>query len=472
VGLTDLLDDVPEAILAGLPDPQRAALDVIRRRRTAEAIDGLAVRLALLGVLRLLSAERPVVVVVDDGGWLDQESAAALEFAARRRGTDDWTVLVTAHTDAADAALALLPQPSYRVELPPLDAEAIGALVRNRLGTVLLPATKRALVEGCGGNPLLALEMAHALSRSNRVGDHASGLPVPLQLREVLRARLAGLSPSARLVLLGAASLQRPGVAVLTKAFADAEEHLVASEIAEVRDGMVLMRHPLVASVLLADASPEERRDVHARLAAAMSDPVEQARHLALADPLPSERLASILEEAAELAHSRGAAASASELWSLAVARTPLSAASTRRRRLLATAQACLVVGEFTRATAAAQAVIDDVADGPERAAALLMLAKLQGQEVPGVQPMLDEALLHAAGDAELVASIRYWRGLVAFVGGLPELAEAELSAAVEAARAAPGPHLVSALGLLALTQTLRGRSARSLLDEATAWES
>jgi predicted ATPase len=85
--LGDLLESVPEQALAGLPRPQRYALDValLRAEPGPEPPDQRAVAVALLGVIRALADTAPVIVGVDDLPWLDRASAAVLEYALRRR---------------------------------------------------------------------------------------------------------------------------------------------------------------------------------------------------------------------------------------------------------------------------------------------------------------------------------------------------------------------------------------------------
>jgi hypothetical protein len=70
--------------LAGLPDPQRAALGVAFGLETGAAPDRFLVGLAAPGLLSEAAGRQPLVCVVDDAQWLDRASAQVLAFVARR----------------------------------------------------------------------------------------------------------------------------------------------------------------------------------------------------------------------------------------------------------------------------------------------------------------------------------------------------------------------------------------------------
>ena len=87
--LIDLLDGIDLDAIDGLPTPQRQALEVaLYRAEAASPPDPSALALGLLSTLRSLAAVQPVLVAVDDLQWLDETSADALAFAARRLDTE------------------------------------------------------------------------------------------------------------------------------------------------------------------------------------------------------------------------------------------------------------------------------------------------------------------------------------------------------------------------------------------------
>lgn len=83
--VADLIGDVDPAVLAGLPDMQRIAVDRVLLRAGGEgpATDQRVVAAAFATVVDRLSVDAPVLVAIDDVQWLDPSSQAVVEYAAR-----------------------------------------------------------------------------------------------------------------------------------------------------------------------------------------------------------------------------------------------------------------------------------------------------------------------------------------------------------------------------------------------------
>jgi len=206
-GLADLVEGAGPGVLAGLPGPQRRALEVAVRRAEPEGAppEPLAIAAGLLGALRLASDGGPVLVAVDDLPWLDGASAAALVFAARRLAGHDVRFLVSRRSGRpAELEQVLEPAGVARVELGPLSFGAISALLAGRLAGPLPRRVARQVFEASGGNPLFAVELGRAVLERG-VPEIGAALPVPEMLGELFGARVGALPPPVRRALLAVA---------------------------------------------------------------------------------------------------------------------------------------------------------------------------------------------------------------------------------------------------------------------------
>jgi hypothetical protein len=152
-GLADLLEEAGAGVLAGLPAPQRQALEVAVRRAepAGPPPEPLAIAAGLLGTFRLVSGRGPVLVAVDDLPWLDRVSAGALVFAARRLAGEDVRFLVSRRAGrAAELETVLEPAGVIRVKLGPLSFGTVSALLAGRLGGPLPRRVARQVFEASG----------------------------------------------------------------------------------------------------------------------------------------------------------------------------------------------------------------------------------------------------------------------------------------------------------------------------------
>ncbi len=326
-GLVDLFARVPETCLDALaPEPQvalRAAL--LRGETPADDRCELAVRVAVLDVLRALTAAGPVLLVLDGLQWLDEPTAEVLAFVVRRiEGLD---VRVVAAERVPDGEQPERPYccPPGTVELavPPLADDEVARL----LDAELPPAVVRAVQDTAAGNPWYALELGRRAPRDGASVGLGRSLPVPRRLRALLLDRVRTLPETARRTLLVSSAAARPTLTLLRAAgFQDPATELAEAERLGVAvadaDGTVRFRHPLVRAAVYADAPEHERRQAHALLARADTELVERARHLALAHPYEEETTARTLMSAAESARRDGAPDTAFELAALAARRT------------------------------------------------------------------------------------------------------------------------------------------------------
>ncbi|WP_020666662.1 helix-turn-helix transcriptional regulator [Amycolatopsis nigrescens] len=465
--LADLLAGPLAERVAELPVPQRNAVEQAVCRRTGTAApDGLALR---LGVLSLLRAAAPVLLVLDDAQWLDGQTARLLSFAVTRLPPPGLRLLAAERVTEPD-------QPrrarwcAHALEVPPLPDAEITELVVANAGSTPYSAAVLNAVRLAGGNPLFAAELGNSLR--GLIGAQA----IPPRLCRLLDARLRPLPSSTRAVLLVAALAAAPDLNLLVH-FGQCESGWLAGPAARrvVRttgSGAVRFRHPLLAARLLATAEPARLREIHAWLSTRVTDPAERARHRAEAVPGRDERVAAMLVRAAATARRRGSPGQAAELGVLAADRTPPEAVATATARRLRAAGDALGAGRPELAISLAHNVLcAPRLPRNQQVLARLVIVDAARNARTAAGGMMTEALVQASGDVALEGAARYRFAVHAALGGDFRQAAAELADSAVLARAAGDPHTeVSALCSLALCQIALGdRTATATLELARA---
>ncbi len=414
--------------------PYRGRLPVRQARalRTAfgeeDGVDGVDVdRFAVfLGALSLLSEaaeDAPVLAVVDDAHWLDDASAAALLFVARRVQAERIALLFAAREgdvrrfDSAD--------------LPALTVSGLGesdaiALLTERAGTAVTADVVAALVARTGGNPLALAELPGALSAA-QLGGHAPlppELPVTDGVKRVFLDRARRLPASAQKLLLIAAADDSGRIATVRKAAAtlgvddDALDAVEGSGLLRIRDGEVELRHPLVRSAVYTAATSTARRQVHRALADAL-DGDRGIWHLAAATEDVDEQVAGELERVAAHARERGGQEAASAALERAAELTP-PAGNARGRRRYAAAVAAWLGGQPIRARALAATALGEVADPCLRADVALLRARVEwntGSLDLGHRMVLTAAHEVVSADLERARELGMFAAALASVG-------------------------------------------------------
>nr|WP_260867866.1 LuxR family transcriptional regulator [Streptomyces sp. SAJ15] len=224
-------------------------------------------------------------------------------------------------------------------------------------------------------------------------------------------------------------------------------------------DTTVRFAHPLISAALYAEATPLERRAAHAALARASADPIERARHLALATPERDARVACTLAAAAAVARERGAPATAAGLGLLAAERTPEHEPRTAVGRRLEAAEDALVAGEPELARRTAYEVLAATAHPADRVRAWIVVIDSVGQAMADVDDVFPQALADAGDDPRLLALVRYqlsWRAMLV-LGSLSQARAEAAGAAALAAVAGDRRTELLALSFQALNETLMG---------------
>jgi DNA-binding CsgD family transcriptional regulator len=472
-GLGDLLAEVDDDVFSQLPAPQRRALRValLREDPDGPAPEQRVVSTAFLGTLKLLSAERPVLIAVDDLQWLDTPSRRVLDFALRRVAPTRIGVLAAVRP-SSDSAGELVSAETRRIRLPPLSLASLSEILREELGTTFARPTLVRIEATSSGNPFFAVELARALVESDEPVHGAARLPVPGDLTELIAGRLRRLPATVQRALLAAAALSAPSLELLDGAALRKAEK--AGVVAIDGAGSVRFEHPLLAASVYATASVDDRRDVHRKLAERVTSPEERARHLALAADEPDEEVAAALAEGAKSARNRGAPDSAIELLELACDLTPTDRTGQLFARRLDLGRYLSESGDPERASSVLRDVAENAPSGAERARALLLLAFRSETSQAGDAAGLCVAALEAAeGEPELQVEVLAAASRMSDEDVGRKAAYAREAHELAAREAAVSPALEAyALLALAEAQFFEGRGLRmDLIDHAAELE-
>jgi DNA-binding CsgD family transcriptional regulator len=486
VAIRDLLGPLIAEAIDGLPGPQRRAVEIAFLRAEGQA-DGHAAAAGVLGMLRTASESGPVLVGIDDLQWLDAASARVLEFALRRMAMERVGVVAASRPPGPGPVPLRLErvfggQPPYTMVLGPMTVAELHRVVRARLGSWLPRPVLRRVHAASGGNPFFALEIARSLIRRGMPAS-ADALPVPTTIGELVRDRLAPLSPSAREALLVVSAVPRVPAALVTAA-AGGDGQIVAG-LAEAEDAGILVRvggrleftHPLLASVVYSQVAAARRRRLHRSIAAALADSGAadaraRAWNLGLGAEGPDAGIAEALDAAAAVAAAPEGAAALTEL---ARRLTPPSRDRDRIRRTLDLARYLFEAGDTTGARAELEALVAEMAPGPDRAPVLLRLAILRywAQSQPAGAACARQAVAEAAPGTLILAEAHAMVAQLSHHSNLEREGHARQAIELVGQQADPDARILSAaLVGLAMARHYTGRGlARQVLARAIELE-
>ena len=246
---------------------------------TGEVADRQILFLAARRVLEALARERPTVLVLEDLHWADTGTLDLLEILASRVRDVPLMILALARPDLLSNRPAWGGGlPAYTaLSLEPLSLQDATELAGELLRRQGAGEQGVRLAETAEGNPLFIEELAAAVAEPTAsVSDS-----LPLTVRELVAARLDGLPPEERAVLLDAAVVGKVfWRGTLERMRRDAEAVSDALDSLEARDlvrhepvswiegeRQFTFKHALIREVAYATLPRARRRDLHAVVA-------------------------------------------------------------------------------------------------------------------------------------------------------------------------------------------------------------
>ena len=367
--------------------------------------DRFAVGAAALALLAYVAESGPLLVVMDDAHWLDQSSAEALVFVARRLLAEGIVILLSRRPGEGNAALNAL----STVVLTGLEPAAATALLMNAGGPRLSAERVKQLIKESNGNPLALAELPRLLAADELAGLVPAHQPLPIgeRLTNAYASSFSQLPDRCRQAAAIVAMLSRPGLQLAERALHAAD--LSVSELAAAEDAGLIelastgvsFRHPLARSAAAYSVPATWRRRGHSAVAQALAGAVdvnqkiERAWHLAAASTGVSEETAAMLENAAADAVAQSGWGAAVPAYERAADLSPSE--TDRYRRLVLAGQAAYHAGF----TIKARSYLDTAAQmTPSDSATVVTAAQVRLRVALG-QARFDDALAVASAAAD-----------------------------------------------------------------------
>lgn len=397
--LSDLLAGIDDGAMAGMPAPQRRALDValLRVEAGGSTPQARAIALGLLHVLARLADRGPVLLAIDDVQWADAASLDPLAFALRRAPGGLRVILASRPPLPAAIEAALDPGVTRTLALSGLTLGATRRLLLSRLGLEMPRHVARRVHDVTLGNPMFVLEIGRAIA-AHGLPTIGQALPLPDSLEETLAVRISAAPADARRALVAVALGGPTSAGELDRLVGGGSaESALASRLLVAEDDRLAPAHPLLASVAVGRSSAVERGALHQALSEATNDPVRRAWHLASVARGRDADLATRVADGARDAARRGALETAIELMDHAVRLTPPDDGG-RSRRVLDLGAYLNTANELARLRQLLDDEMDSLATGQDRAMAYLLRQQVPENEEEH-RELLVAALREAAGD-------------------------------------------------------------------------
>ena len=272
---------------------------------------------AVLGLLAELSAQAPVLLVIEDLHWADASTRDLVTFLLRMLHRERVAIIGTYRSDDMHRRHPLRPVVADLLRLPSVVSVELGPLTPAALAELLFAipngpgrlsaATINRIVARAEGNAFYAEELINSLSGASSPPGPLGDPGLPSGLAALLLSRVERVSDAAQQVLRAAAVAGRRASDDLVRAasqlpdtgYDEAVREAVAHQLLapDGADGYTF-RHALLREAVYNDLLPGERTRLHARLAVLLSDVPgaagELAHHSLASHDIPGAFAASI----------------------------------------------------------------------------------------------------------------------------------------------------------------------------------
>ncbi|MFN8493654.1 MAG: BTAD domain-containing putative transcriptional regulator [Caldilineaceae bacterium] len=249
----------------------------------------------------LLVAPQPLLLLIDDLQWCDQETLEWLRYFLHFEPRARVLIMGTARPEEIDEAHPLQALLRHlrsadqltEIELGPLDAEQTAVLAAQVAQQTLDSETQQALYRATAGNPLFVVETVRAGIGEQRpetrdqsiepsLRSPVSSFPLlPPKVQSVIQSRLAQLSPTARDLARLAAVIGRAFTFELLVQASGHDEDALARALDELWQRRIIREqgmqtydfsHDRFRDVAYVEINPIRQRQLHRRIAAALEE--------------------------------------------------------------------------------------------------------------------------------------------------------------------------------------------------------
>jgi predicted ATPase/class 3 adenylate cyclase len=277
------------ADLLSLPgDGRYPALDLSLQQRRQKTLE------ALTRQVETLASTQPVLMIFEDAHWTDPTSLETLSRTIDRIRTLPVFLIVTFRPEF-DPPWSGQPNVTT-LTLSRLGRREVGGMIERIVGNKILPADIiTEIVERTDGVPLFVEEMTKAVIEAGEGGARhiasavpSAGLAVPATLHSSLMARLDRLGSAKDVAQIGAALGREFSYELIAAVSPLAEKELEVALDRLKNAGLVfrqgapphatfLFKHALIQDAAYSTLLREPRRDLHARIAKALTEKFPEA---------------------------------------------------------------------------------------------------------------------------------------------------------------------------------------------------